>query len=290
MNGFYWLASYPKSGNTWLRIFLESLLSGGTPDINALQSVGNSASVRDTFDRVLDIASSDLTDDEITRARPRQYEIEATKAQVPLLRKAHDAWRLTPAGEPLFPPELTLGAVYIVRDPRDVAVSLAYHMNQTVDQAILRMGDPEAVMERGRHRMPIQLPQLLMSWSQHVQSWLDAPIPLLLLKYEALLADPVTHFGRAAQFLQMESARDKIAVAVEAVRFERLRALEDAAGFAERQPGMERFFRRGIAGGWHDSLSKEQIERIETDHGDMMRRLGYLPQRAGQDAFNIHPA
>ncbi|CAD6875577.1 sulfotransferase domain-containing protein [Methylomonas fluvii] len=278
MNGFYWLASYPKSGNTWLRLFLESLfLDGDTPDINALQTVGNNAANRYAFDRVLDIASSDLTDDEITCARPRQYEIEAREAQAPMLRKAHDAWRLTPAGEPLFPPGLTLGAVYIVRDPRDVAVSLAHHMNQTIDQSIQRMCDPEAVMERGLRRVPDQLPQLLMSWSQHARSWLEAPVPLLLLKYEDLLADPATHFGSAVQFLQAKAAPDKIAAAVEAVHFERLRAMEESEGFAEKQPGMERFFRRGIAGGWRDSLSSGQIGRIEADHGDMMHRLGYLP-------------
>jgi hypothetical protein len=63
---------------------------------------------------------------------------------------------------------------------------------------------------------------------------------------------------------------------VDAVRFDRLRAAEDQDGFVERQPGMDRFFRRGIAGGWRDSLSPEQIARIESDHGTMMRRLGYL--------------
>lgn len=278
MNGFYWLASYPKSGNTWLRLFLESLLAQDRQlDINVLRSVGNNAANRYAFDRVLDIASSDLTDDEITRARPRQYEIEAREAQAPLLRKAHDAWRLTSAGEPLFPPGLTLGAVYIVRDPRDVAVSLAHHMNQTIDQSIQRMCDPEAVMERGLRRVPDQLPQLLMSWSQHARSWLEAPVPLLLLKYENLLADPVTHFGSVAQFLQTGAAPGKIAASVEAARFERLRAIEEREGFAERPPGMERFFRRGIAGDWRNSLNSRQIRRIEIAHGDMMRRLGYLP-------------
>ncbi len=157
MNGFYWLASYPKSGNTWLRLFLESLAIGGnTVDINALNvSVsGGHAASRSEFDRILDIESADLTDDEITLARPRQYEIEAGTAKSPMLRKAHDAWGLTPAGESLFPPGLTLGAVYLVRDPRDVAVSLSYHLNQTVDQVIARMGNAKAVREMDRRRIP----------------------------------------------------------------------------------------------------------------------------------------
>jgi hypothetical protein len=196
MNGFYWLASYPKSGNTWLRLFLESLAVGGnTVNINALSASGGHAASRSEFDRILDIESADLTDDEITLARPRQYEIEAGTAKSPMLRKAHDAWGRTPAGEPLFPPRLTLGAVYLVRDPRDVAVSLSYHLNQTVDQAIARMGNAKAEMEKARTRIPQQLPQRLLSWSGHVESWLAAPISLLALKYEDMQADPVARLG-----------------------------------------------------------------------------------------------
>lgn len=277
MNGFFWLASYPKSGNTWLRLFLESLAAGGaTPDINMLILTGGYAAMRSEFDRILDIESADLTDDEITRARPRQYEIEAQAAQAPLLRKVHDAWELTPAGEPLFPVELTLGAVYLVRDPRDVAVSLSDHLNQTLDQAIAHMGNPEAVMEVPKRRMPRKLPQHLFTWSGHVESWLAAPIKLLPIKYEDMLSDPVARFGATARFLGFDASPDKIAAAVNAVRFEHLRAAEEANGFDERPLGMERFFRRGIAGGWRDSLTPAQIARIEFDHGTMMRRLGYL--------------
>jgi aryl sulfotransferase len=277
MSGFFWLASYPKSGNTWLRLFLESLAANGAaPDINAFGPSGDHAALRDEFDRILDIESADLTDDEIARARPRLYEIKARESNEPQPCKVHDAWELTPAGEALFPLELTLGAVYLVRDPRDVAVSFAHHMNQTPDQAIARMNDPAAVMERPRVRMPRQLPQHLCTWSAHVESWLDAPIRLLSVRYEDMLDDPVKQFGQIARFMGRDAPPEKIAAAADAVRFERLRAVEEAGGFAESPPGIERFFRRGVAGGWRDSLSHEQIARIEADHGSVMRRLGYL--------------
>ncbi|PPD20419.1 MAG: sulfotransferase [Methylobacter sp.] len=276
MNGFFWIASYPKSGNTWLRLFLESLAAGGKPvDINALSICGNAA-VRDAFDRILDMASADLTDDEITCARPRQYEIEARHAAAPQLRKVHDSWRMTPAGEALFPLALTQAAVYIVRDPRDVAVSLAHHMNQTIDQTITRMNNPLSIMEAARRRIPRQLPQFLGSWSQHVESWLDAPVKVLPVTYEAMLSEPTTTFGEIARFLGFETTSGALETAIKAVSFERLRASEEANGFVEKQPVTDCFFRRGIAGGWRDSLSSAQIARIETDHGPMMRRLGYL--------------
>ncbi|MBS4052995.1 MAG: sulfotransferase domain-containing protein [Methylomonas sp.] len=277
MKRYFWLASYPKSGNTWLRLFLESLShEGATPDINAMAFSGGHAAVRDEFERLLDIESNDLTDEEITRARPRMYELEAQAANAPLLRKVHDAWELTPAGEPLFPIELTLGAIYLVRDPRDVAVSLAHHMRQSLDQTIERMSNPQAMMSMSKRFIPKQLPQRLTSWSGHVESWLEAPVGRLLLKYEDMLSDPEAHFGAAVRFLGIDADRDKIAAAVEAVAFERLRSEEKARGFVETPPGVEGFFRRGIAGGWRESLTPAQVTRIETDHAAVMRSLNYL--------------
>lgn len=244
-------------------------------DINAFCIRDHAASRRE-FDRILDLESADLTDDEISCARPRLYEIMAQQADVPLLRKTHDAWEITSSDEPLFPPKVTLGAVYITRDPRDVAVSFAYHWNQSVDKTIAMMNDPLSMMWNSRKAPSRQLPQHLSTWSRHVESWLDAPIPRLLLKYEDMLFEPVATFNVAARFLGFTSTPANIEAAVEAVRFDHLRAAEDRDGFRERQPNQERFFRRGIAGGWQDSLTAAQVKRIEADHGTVMRRLGYL--------------
>jgi aryl sulfotransferase len=276
MNGFYWLASYPKSGNTWLRLFLESLSVGGkTVDINNLKFRGYAAS-RTHFDRTLDIESADLTYDEITTARPFFFEISAEEAKTPIYNKTHNAWIKTPTGEPLFPPKLTLGAVYIVRDPRDVAVSLAHHVSKSVDFAIERMANPLAMMEMADQRISRQLPEYLFSWSLHVQSWLSAPISLHFLKYEDMLADPVASLGSAARFLGFDATPEKIYSAVDAVCFDRLRSIEEVDGFIERPLGADRFFRRGVAGGWQDSLTPDQVARIEADHGEVMCKLGYL--------------
>lgn len=276
MNGYFWLASYPKSGNTWLRLFLASLKAGGRlPDIDGLGLSAHAAS-RSEFDWWLDLDSTDLTEDEVLRARPRYYELEARCAEAPMFRKVHDAWSFTSAGEPLFPLAVTLGTLYIVRDPRDVAVSLAHHMAQSVDQAITRMANPKAVMEVAKVRVPVQLPQPLLDWSGHVESWLNAPVRRLVLRYEDMLAEPMACFGDAARFLGFDASQESIAAAVEAVRFDRLRAAEDVKRFPETPAVADRFFRRGIAGGWRDTLTAGQVARIEADHGTVMRKLGYL--------------
>ncbi|MFX4369970.1 hypothetical protein ABTA37_19770, partial [Acinetobacter baumannii] len=89
------------------------------------------------------------------------------------LLKVHDAWLPTAAGEPLFPPEATAGVVCIVRDPRDVAVSLAHHLAVPIDAAIAMMADPDAQLARVERGLPLQLRQRLSTWSGHVEGWLD---------------------------------------------------------------------------------------------------------------------
>lgn len=275
--GYQWLASYPKSGNTWLRLALASLSrDGAPPDFTASIDFAGMATRRVAFDLLLDVDSSDLTRDEVERLRPRFYEVEARRHAEPQLRKVHDAWTRTASGEPLFPPALTLAAIYIVRDPRDVAVSFTHHGGAELDRTIAGMGGSDAALADGRRRGGPQLPQRLLTWSAHVRSWLEAPVPPLLLRYEDMLADPAAALIRAARHLGWEAPADAVARAVEATRFETLRAAEDRHGFGERPLSAERFFRRGVAGGWREVLSPAQVARIEADHGGVMAELGYL--------------
>jgi len=276
MSGYFWLASYPKSGNTWLRLALHSLArDGAPPDFSVEERFAPIASDRAPLDLLLDVDSADLTDDEAEILRPRLYELEARQFAEPQLRKVHDAWRKTPAGEPLFPPSVTLGSICIVRDPRDVAVSLAHHLATDIERAITFMGCPDAALAVGRRRGVQQFRQTLLTWSGHVRSWLHTPKPPLLMRYEDMLADPTAALERAARHLGWRSPHDMVAKAVAATRMEALRKAEDQLGFREKVAPEVRFFRRGVAGGWRDTLSAAQAARIEADHGDLMAELGY---------------
>jgi len=139
-----WLASYPKSGNTWLRMLIANVSADDDKpvDINDLSERGGIASARGSFDYLTLIDSGLLTHDEIDVLRPRVYEELASGAQddeydqptdAPPVRfvKAHDAYTLTSKGEPLLAGARgASGAVVIVRNPRDIVASLANHSHE----------------------------------------------------------------------------------------------------------------------------------------------------------------
>jgi hypothetical protein len=286
-----WLASYPKSGNTWLRMLIANLSAKDDQPvgINDPAAASSIASARDTFDDLLLIDSGLLTHDEADCLRPRVYEELARgpddderdpRETPPAVRfvKVHDAYTLTPLGEPLLAGARGAdGAIVIVRDPRDVTPSLASHRNTSIDEAIAFMNDRDAQFSANTTKQDLQLRQKLPGWSGHVASWLDqTDIPVHLVRYEDLQIDTVTMLRRALQFAGQAATDDEICRAVRFADFARLRQQEEEKGFREAPPQAgARFFRRGEAGGWRDELTADQAARIVAAHGAVMRRLGY---------------
>lgn len=279
MKWLVWIASYPKSGNTWMRMALTSLLNDGHPvDINRFtRPTDTGAFSREIFDGLMDVDSSELTSTEILAARPAAFRRWAMDSDTISLLKVHEAFIDTPNGEPLFPDDATRAAIHIVRDPRDVAVSMAHFFAMSLDAAIAEMAAAALVLAPQHNRARATLPQPVSTWSEHTRSWLDRPtFPVLTLRYEDMLADMETALTAAAATIGIDTSPAAIHRAITATDFTELRRQESATGFQERFPAAAHFFRRGIAGGWRDELSTAQADRIVADHGAMMRRLGYL--------------
>jgi len=286
-----WLASYPKSGNTWFRMLVANLsATEGKPiDINDLPERGGIASARGPFDYLLLIDSGLLTFDEIDDLRPRMYEELARGAdddeydkeqeEGPVrFVKVHDAYTRTASNEPLLAGARgAAGAIVIARDPRDVACSLANHNRSTIDEAIAFLNNPKAAFSSRTDRQTSQFRQWLPGWSGYMVSWLDqSDIPVHLIRYEDLHADTIGTFRRALKFAGRAASEDEIKRAVAFASFSELKKQESEHGFREAPwPAGKEFFRRGIIGGWHDELTAEQVTRIETAHSAMMQRLGY---------------
>jgi len=277
MDGIYWLASYPKSGSTWLRAFLHNLREDaeGPADINEL-TTGGIAAERGRLDEVLGFDTADLTADEVDLLRPAAYAWAAREGGIDY-RKIHDAYTPAGAGEPLVGREGTLGAVYVVRNPLDVAPSAASHWGCTVDEAIASMGRPEMALAGSRRVLEPQVRQRLLTWSAHVLSWVDAAgLRCEVVRYEDMEAAPQETFTRVAAFLELPHDAARVEKAVHFSRFDELAGQETAKGFRERSRHAGRFFRSGRSGGWRTALTQEQVRRIVADHGAVMRRFGYL--------------
>lgn len=268
MSGIYWLASYPKSGNTWLRLLLRSYAAGGAAvDINDPAPDGWSVNGRTQFDESIGVAASDLTDAEILAWWPSVLRNWARARNEPSYLKTHMV---------CGPFEATLGAIYMVRDPRDVALSLARHTDRSVDAVIAVMGIRDMVAEGSDGRLRPRLPQQWGSWSQNVESWLaPAPFPVEVVPYEAMRADPAAALSGLLPVLGFPVDHTAVEAAVAATSLDALRAQEAATGFIEAT-GPHRFFGEGRVGGWREILTPAQRARIESDHGEVMARLGYL--------------
>ena len=277
-----WLASYPKSGNTWMRAIItglgvhpllfraDQLSSGQQPHhvsaANHRFALDPRWLARDELDHVRTALIEDLANLEPTGG--------------PTLRKTHEQHR--PAARPdrpaPFPIEHTGAAILIVRDPRDVASSYASHFTLALDDAIDAMahpksGDSKASPFRGSTE------QVWGTWSTHTDSWLDpaVPFPVHLVRYEDLQADPVGTLAPVFAAIGLECTEEQLTTAVEQARFDRLRSAEQEHGFREAGRRAGEFFRRGTSGGWRDDLTDRQVATIEADHLDTMIRLGYEP-------------
>jgi aryl sulfotransferase len=276
-----WLASYPKSGNTWMRALLANLKTGDdTPsDINRLGRRYGIASSRGLFEDQTLLDSGLLTDDEVDALRPgvhRSWAGLAGQAGDSFVMKCHDAYTRCGDGTPLLGgAEGARGAIVVVRDPRDVALSLADHRGTSVDDAIELICDPLGTIGRTTRSGRAQLRQRLLDWSGHVASWLDqTDIPVHLTRYEDMQADAAAALADVARFTGISATDRQLSKSVRASTFEAMRRTEDAEGFVEARSGTK-FFRRGEVGGWRTMLSIDQIGRIERVHGRMMERIHY---------------
>ncbi|GAN79897.1 sulfotransferase domain-containing protein [Acidocella aminolytica] len=273
MGKLVWLASYPKSGNTWVRAFLHNyIVNAETPhSINNLVDFSVAECAMGFFGTPGEV----LSPREVQARRPQAHET-LTKLHPDLVFvKTHNA-NLTLHNVPLCTPTLTAGAIYIVRDPRDVALSYAAFTGKNVDEIIEFMGQDGAANASDG----VQVFELLSSWSQHALSWVSTP-RRLLVRYEDLLADPERGFGRMVRFLGGTNDRPELARlrrAIEFSSFSTLSGQEARNGYRAAGAAGGKFFRAGQAGGWRDRLTQAQTAKIWAAHGHVMEKFGY-PQK-----------
>lgn len=278
MKRIVWLSSFPKSGNTWVRFLLANYLqreNAGGIGVNELL-LGTLASWRALFDEWSAVESSDLDDDEIFAKRADVFRHVARAARRTVYLKVHDSYRRRADGAVVFPEDVTATVIYIVRNPFDVAVSFAHHMNIHLSAAVDHMCDPEYILGRGPTRIGLPFPQAVGSWSGHVTSWAGSGLPLTVVRYEDLTADPAGELERMLGMAGEPVEPSRVARAVEFAAFSRLQAQERTSGFSGRRSRGGLFFRAGRIGDGLRELSTADRRRLIEHHSAVMRELGYL--------------
>ena len=238
-----WIASYPKSGNTWVRLFLAAYL-----------------------------ANTDSLDPNVIASLRLPYLAKlAESGDKDVIIKTHVLnanWHNTA----MIPPSVTRRALYIVRHPFDVCVSFAKHMGLSFDDAVASMGNPSFAIGSD-----MQIKQPLHTWSTHVSSWLGATgFERLTIRYEDMMLRPYQTFANIITFMGMGVENDKIDRALASTDFDRLKDVEKQKGFLEASDKNDQgFFRSGQIGGFKGVLNDKQIDTLARDHQDMMDRFGY---------------
>jgi hypothetical protein len=235
------LVSFPKSGNTWTRFLIANLLHPDEP-----ANFGN-------IDRLIP-ESEGLTRNELQRV-PR-----------PRIMKSHEYF------DPRF-----RKVVYIVRDPRDVAISQFHFYRKR-----RRISDDYSI-ERFVTRFIAGDTSDYGSWGDNVASWLVArqkSSDFLLLRYEDLLAQTVAELTRVASFMGVSPTPELVAQAVERSSVDQMRKLEQGNATASVTRNTRQdipFVRAAGSGGWRSTLPEKSVAELESAWAPLMKWLGYEP-------------
>ncbi len=281
--GIIWIASYPRSGNTWTRAFVHALFNlMRDPDyaeveLNRIEDWSAAESSAAQYQRHLGKPAFRATAAEIARVRPQVQADIASAAGRPVFVKTHNA-NAADHGFPLINMGVSAGAIYVLRNPLDVAVSFAHFRGVSIDQAIADMATAGFGVATDRNNVRV----ITGSWSENVRSWTERPHPaVLVVRHEDMIEKPRETFAGIAHHLLVKPDDEQLDKSVALAGFDRLRGKEAAGGFAEKpDTSADPFFREGRAGQWRERLTPEQVSRVVAAHGPVMQRFGYLPDDA----------
>jgi hypothetical protein len=274
-----WLASYPKSGNTWLRAFIYNLVENPARP-------GNIASLPGYFEDeskprwyqpyLAGGQTGELSFEQAMALRPQVHQdIADSRARGSIFTKTHNMFGQL-GGVPVHNMRVMAGAIYVVRNPLDVVLSVADHFGLEVDQAIEFMASEETGTPTNQENVA----GYMGSWSTHVASWTAQPHPsIVVVRYEDMQEKPVKAFGTVAKLLGLDQDRDRVRKAIRFSAFNELKQQELNSGFVEKSPNSRHFFRKGTRNQWTESLSEDQVRKIVARHFDQMTRFGYVPPR-----------
>jgi len=277
-----WIASFPKSGNTWVRSMISSLIYTDTGIFNfeiikKIQQFPNKKHFENLTEEYQNI--HELKKFWITA----QDKINLDK-KIKFFKTHHINCKI---GENSFTNDNnTLGTIYIVRDPRSLVESFSNFYNKDKSLAIHNITSKGFVSGASYIKnKQNNVFTIIGSWNDHYNSWSKTSANLLLIKYEDLLSDPFKELNRIIIFLKkfMTFMYDdyKIQNIISSTSFERMQKMENDEGFFE-MPFKEsdqdkvKFFNKGKKNDWRKYLNKNESDIIENKFEKEMKELGYI--------------
>ena len=268
-----WLASFPKSGNTWLRAFLANYLANQSEPIplETLRRFGYSDAHVWPYESIAGKLKADLNEAEVLRLRPQVHQYFANSRPEHVLVKTHFAMA-NAGGVDTITRKVTHGAICVVRNPWDVAMSYADHYGTSIADAVTALAQPSLTVRAN----DTNIRQYLGSWSDHVSSWHSvAWLKRLTIRYEDMTSKPTEAFAQVVRFMGLPLDRERLGRAITFSSFRMLQEQEVRDGFAEKSQHAERFFRSGQAGGWRREMPPDLAHKIARDHAQVLRALEY---------------
>ena len=280
-----WIASYPKSGNTWVRSLLSTYLytEDGSFNFNLLKKI-----LKFPSKIYLKYFTKDFSD--IKKISEywisAQERINLFNENKSVLLKTHSAL-CTLENNSFTNKQNTQAVIYIVRDPRNVITSISNHYSLSIEESYDFMIDNKKILTSDRWGgEDFGISEVLGSWSQHYKSWQNIKFaPILNIKYENLIDDTknslITIINFLQKFTDAKIDEKKILKTIKSCNFENLREMEikqgfDESAYSEQLEKKVNFFHLGKENNWEKLLRPEMEKKIRTTFNNEMKELNYI--------------
>ena len=280
-----WIASYPKSGNTWVRSFISAILNGNRGNFTFEDLIKiPQYPIRQQFDGFLEDYSN------INQIKqnwiPTQIKLNLD-GKTKFLKTHHVNCKIDNDSFTNF--NNTLGVIYIVRDPRNVLTSLVNHysLNSQLEakEFLFQEKNWLGFKQEDNSIKVTKFPTLISSWKTNYNSWKNTSKNLLLVKYENLILNPEAEFNKITDYLESllneKFEKEVIVNAIKTTTFDNLKMKEIREGFIESAKdkmgeGNKNFFNLGPENKWENLVDKSIVIEIQKRFELEMKELGYL--------------
>ena len=275
-----WIASYPKSGNTYLRSFISSYYFSkkGKFDFDLLLNILQFPSLKFSKKNLY----SDIEASQNWIYNQNQY-FGGKKLN---FLKTHNSLNEF-KGNKFTTNDQTIGAIYIVRDPRNLITSLTHHYSLTYEEAYNKlMNKNENLLEKTNDNDHSNF-TFLGSWSEHYRSWKNCKdFKTLFIKYEDIEYEKYDTFKKIILFINNISKKEtkidekKLINSINSTNFNNLKNKEENEGFVEsvysKETGQKkRFFNLGFNNRWEKILTKDILNKLNKNLQNELNELGY---------------